>query len=101
MRRLHDVLATRPVELASARSAIIVVLEFLSSSTGRTNANCHAVDTFLMVDECWLNDELPENYQEILADMSGALHDTVSAPHIAENFDSTPEQLLQKARALQ
>src|SRR5688572_16649673 len=83
LRRLHDVLAMRPVHLASARSAIIAVLEFLSAPSRRTDANCCAVDRFLMTDECWLNDDLPEAYHEVLADMSGALHDTVSAPQIA------------------
>ena len=101
VRRLHNALAVRPLDLQSARSAMIALLEFLCSPAGRTDSNCRAVDTFLMLDECWLSDELPESYHEIVADMGGALHDTVTAPHIAENFDSTPEQLLARARALQ
>src|SRR3712207_5779843 len=75
LRQLHDVLAARPVDLAQARSAMIAVLAFLSSRSGRTDGNCCAVDRFLMTDECWLNDDLPEDYHEVLADMSGALHD--------------------------
>jgi hypothetical protein len=35
---------------------------------------------------------------EVLSDMGGALHDTVSNPEIAENFDSTPELLLDRLR---
>jgi hypothetical protein len=46
-------------------------------------------------------DELPEECIDILADMAGALHDTVKAPEIAHNFDSTPEQLLERAKKLQ
>jgi len=59
-----------------------------------------AVDMFLLLDDCWLNDDLPEAYHDILADMGGALHDTITAPQIAENFDSTPEQLLARAHTL-
>ena len=100
VRRLHDALAARPLDLRFARSAMIALLEFLCSPAGRTDANCRAVDTFFMLDECWLSDELPESYHDIIGDMGGALHDTVTAPHIAESFDSTPEQLLARARAL-
>ena len=101
VRRLHDVLATRPVDLALARSAMTALVEFLCTPSGRTDANCRAVDTFFMLDDCWLNDDLPEKYHDIIADMGGQLHDTVEAPHMAENFDSTPEQLLARVRALQ
>ncbi len=101
LRPLHDILAARPVDVASTRSAIIAVLEYLCSPSGRTDANCRAVDTFFMLDECWLNDNLPEAYHEIIADMGGQLHDTFEAPNIAENFASTPEQLLARARGLQ
>ena len=101
VRHLHDTLAARPLDLQAARSAMIALLEFLASPAGRTDQNCRAVDTFIMLDECWLSDHLPESYHEVIADMGGALHDTVTAPHIAENFDSTPEQLLARARALQ
>jgi hypothetical protein len=30
--------------------------------------------------------------------MAGALHDTCSAPVVARNFDSTPEQLFERLR---
>ena len=80
---------------------MLTLLEFLSSPAGRTDENCRAVDTFLMVDECWLSDDLPESYHAVIADMGATLHDTVAAPHIAENFESTPEQLVARARALQ
>ena len=100
LEQLHRCLTRRPVDLPAARAAIVGVLEFLASPSGRTDANCQAVDFFLMQDEAWDADKLPESFVEILADMSGALHDTVSAPDIAANFDSTPEQLLERARRL-
>ena len=37
---------------------------------------------------------------DILAMMSEALHDTVQAPEIAQNFGCLPEQLLEKVRNL-
>jgi hypothetical protein len=78
---------------------MIALLEFLSSPIGRTNANCRAVDSFFFHDCTWLSDRLPEAYHDVIAHMD-ALHDTISARDIAENFDSTPEQLLARARSL-
>jgi hypothetical protein len=72
------------------------LLEYLASPRGRTNANCWATDLFFMDIDRWERDweHLPEPYQDLLGDLGGALHDTVSSPDIAANFDSTPEQLL-------
>ena len=53
-----------------------------------------------MHDELWAERNLPNPFHDIFADIAGALHDTVSAPEIAENFESTPEQLLKRAREL-
>ena len=39
---------------------------------------------------------LPEDFHDVLAMMGEALHDTVQAPEIAENFGCLPEQLLEK-----
>ena len=76
------------------------MLEFLTTPRGRTDANCRTVDSFLMRDETWDDDRLPQVYVDFLADMAGALHDTITAPDIATNFKSTPEQLLERARRL-
>ena len=100
LERLYLSLMLRPVDAPALRAAMISVLEFLASPRGRTDANCRAVDSFLMQDRTWDGDELPESFVEILADMSGALHDTISAPDTAANFESTPEQLLERARRL-
>jgi len=100
LKRLHHCLTHNPVDLPVARGAIIGVLEFLVSPRGRTDANCRTVNSFLMRDGAWDGDTLPQPYVDILADMSGALHDTVSAPGIAANFESTPEQLLERAKRL-
>ncbi len=100
LEKLHKELAANPRNLEKLKASLISLLEFLASPQGRTDENCRATDYFLMLDEEWDSEGLPEAYADILADMSGALHDTVSAPHIAENFDSTPEQLLRRALAL-
>jgi hypothetical protein len=100
LEKLRNQLATHPKNLAELKTALISLLEFLASPQGRTDENCRAVDFFLMLDEEWNSEELPEAYAEILADMSGALHDIISAPNIAENFESTPEQLLKRAKDL-
>ena len=89
-------------DFRALREALRKLLEFLASHAGRTNANCVAVDSFFMHSDRWSRDwaDLPDAYQEVFADLGGALHDTVSSPAIAENFESTPEQLLQRVLRL-
>jgi hypothetical protein len=96
---LHARLTDVSPDLSAIKRAMIALLEFLSSPAGRTDANCRAVDRFFFLDESWLSDRLPEAYHDIIAHMD-ALHDTVSAPHVAQNFDSATEQLLARARSL-
>jgi hypothetical protein len=98
--RLHGCLTIKPVDSPALKAAIVAVLEFLASAIGRTDANCRAVDSFLAQDDVWDADQLPEPFVDILDDMGSALHDTVSAPLIAANFQSTPEQLLERTRRL-
>jgi hypothetical protein len=98
---LHAQLTADPLRVGELKDALIALLTFLSSPHGRTDANCSAVDHFFTVDDTWVSDRLPDSFMEIMADISGALHDTVSAPQIARNFSSTPEQLLERARSLQ
>jgi hypothetical protein len=89
----------RPLDMPSLKRALVSLLEFLSNPAGRTDANCRAADGFFFHDESWVDAKLPEPYHDVIAHMD-ALHDTISAPHIAQNFESTPEQLLARARAL-
>jgi hypothetical protein len=81
------------------RSIVTDLLMFLASRRGRTDSNVRYIDYGLSNDDdVWDRVELLEAKDPILADvirdMAGALHDTVKAPNIARNFDSTPEQLL-------
>ena len=98
---LHTQLTADPLHLVELKRTLVALLTFLSSPRGRTDANCSAVDHFFTVDDSWVSDRLPGSVADIMADISGALHDTVSAPHIAANFDSTPEQLLERVHSLQ
>jgi len=97
---LHAQLTADPLRVGELKDALIALLTFVSSPRGRTDANCSAVDHFFTVDT-WVSDRLPDSFIEIMADVSGALHDTVSAPQIARSFSSTPEQLLERVRSLQ
>src|SRR4030042_2864509 len=97
---VQSVLASNLLSLEVLKCSLITLLEYLSSREGRTDANCRAVDSFFMGDDRWVERNLPDPFHDIFTDIAGALHDTVSAPEIAENFDSTPEQLLKRAREL-
>jgi hypothetical protein len=88
--------------LAALRDTLEGLLTFLASPAGRTHANCVAVDSFFMHNDRWERDweHLPESYKDLLGLLGDALHDTVAAPEIAENFDNTPEQLLARLRQI-
>jgi hypothetical protein len=90
-------------DLLAIRGALRELLQFLSTDHGRINANCSAADAFFLdIDNKWEKTwaELPDTYQDLLGDIGGGLHDTVSSPDIAENFGSTPEQLLDRLEQL-
>lgn len=75
------------------------LLAFLSSERGRTDANCCAVDRFFTsAEQAWRG--LAPPLRSIFADMSGTLHDAIYAPQVASNFESLPEQLLERVRGL-
>jgi hypothetical protein len=103
LRRVYtDVLAV-PLDRMAIKRSLTTLLEYLGSS-GRTNANCWAVDMFFCSSEGWERDwadqDLPDDFDDVLALMGEALHDTVKTPRIAENFDCLPEQLLERVRRL-
>lgn len=95
---MQDVHAAFADETA-LRNALEALLAFLASSAGRTDANCAVTDQFLnATEEEWRS--VAEPIRAILEDMSGTLHDAVHARHIAETFQATPEQLLERVRSL-
>jgi hypothetical protein len=86
-----------PLDAATVKASLIALFEYLSSPSGRTDANCVAVDGFFYLDDDLPLERLPDSLQDVFGHMD-ALHDTVTAPDIAENFSSTPEQLLERVR---
>ncbi len=83
-------------------SAIKDVLEWLDELPNNTDANCRKVDYFIASEIIGKPryHEMPEDIQGLLFDMGSALSDTFSAPDIADNFESTPTQLLTRVRQL-
>ncbi|HKO56288.1 MAG TPA: hypothetical protein VJ276_10450 [Thermoanaerobaculia bacterium] len=99
LRDVHQRLVDRPPDLPALKQALESLLTYLATPEGRTDANCCTTDYFfsqLQPDSL----HLPDDFREVLDHLGGALHDTVYAPHIARNFDSLPEQLLERVRRI-
>jgi hypothetical protein len=103
LERVYSSVLAVPTNLPALKDSLTGLLEYLSG-VGRTNANCWAVDLFFCLSEGWERDwteqDLPDDFHDVLSLMGQALHDTVKTPKIAENFDCLPEQLLQRVRRL-
>jgi hypothetical protein len=93
----------QPKNLAGLKRSLEELLFYLAGE-GRTNANCWAVDLFFGMSQGWEQDwaelNLPNEFHGVLSTMGEALHDTVHSPAIAENFNSLPEQLLERVRGI-
>jgi hypothetical protein len=97
MQTLRARVSASPFDPAAVKASLVALFEHLSSPAGRTDTNCCAVDGFFYLDEDLPLERLPDSLQDVFAHMD-ALHDTITAPQIAENFGSTPEQLLERVR---
>jgi len=96
---VYDAMSEQPAEPAALREALEALLVFLASESGRTDANCSVTHAFIeTTEERW--NAVPGELRTILDDMSGALHESIYAPQIARTFESTPEQLLDRVRAI-
>lgn len=100
VKAVQSILAHNVPDLSELKNSLINLFVYLSSPNGRTDENCKAINSFFMFDDLWVDRNLPDHFHEIFVDVSGALHDTVSSPEIAEDFDSTPEQLLKRAKEM-
>jgi hypothetical protein len=89
IQELHARLCGTSPDVEATKGVLVALLKFLASLAGRTDANCGAVDTFFSRDDSWVGARVPDAYHGIIADMTGALHDTVSRPEIAAKVDST------------
>jgi hypothetical protein len=99
---LYEQLTRSAADLEGIRECLIRLLSFLEMPENRTDANCRATDIFFAIRDYWDKKRitLPPAFEEVLDDVGGCLHDTISAPRVAENFESTPEQLLERVRRL-
>jgi len=97
---VHNKLIDMAQNTQDIKTSIEYLMTFLASPEGRTNAICEATDLYFCLhnDFGFGWDHLPEELQFILDDIGGQLHDTFTAPEIALNFDSTPEQLLMRIK---
>jgi len=81
-------------------SAITNLLEWLNQPENNNDLNCKQVDNYI-ANKVIANrsyETLPSDIKNILFDMGGALNDTHTFPEIATNFESTPQQLLERLR---
>jgi hypothetical protein len=103
LREVYTHLVRRHPDLVALKKSLQELLRFLRDE-GRTNANCWTVDLFFALSQGWERDwaeqDLPEDFHDLLAMMGEALHDTVLDRSIAENFGCLPEQLLERVRHL-
>jgi|SRR3989338_1847314 len=99
---VKGLLIEKPANLAALKLSLENLLLFLTTPAGRTDQNCRETDLFFCLsDENGFNwDHLPEEFQLILDDIGMGLHDTIKAPDIAKNYESTPEQLLKRVKML-
>ena len=87
--------------VTSINDALEQLIMFLVTPDGRTDANCCAVDYFFSgMDDDPRVRRLPPAVRSFVTSIGGTLHDAVYAPHIARNFESLPEQLLERIRVL-
>lgn len=95
-------LVERPTDFSRLKSSLCDLLSYLTTPSGRTHENCRDVDLFFCLhgDNNWNWDHLPEEFRLVLDDIGGQLHDTVEHPEVAINFESTPEQLLDRVRKI-
>lgn len=99
---LRNVYDTVDGQAAALRSALEELVAFLTTPAGRTDANLCVTDAFFSGIEGWDKPlgGIPPALRAIINDLGGALHDTIYAPHIASNFESLPEQLLERLRKI-
>lgn len=91
----------QPIDEVGVLRAMEGVLVFLAKPENNTDANCKRADLFIFFElesvRPIYGPETPEELGRILWDMMG-LHDTHTAPDVAENFQATPEILLARTR---
>ncbi len=96
---LNQACESRDISRAEIKAAIEGVLEWLIDPNHKTDENCRKISMFVTTRiSSEAIERLPKDIQDLLFDMGAALYDAYSARPISENFYSTPEQLLKRAR---
>ena len=82
--------------------ALDTLLTWLTNPKNNNDNNCREIDYFVAYDIVGTPqyEKLPADIQEIIFDIGSSLSDTFTAPKVANNFLSTPEQLLNRIRKL-
>lgn len=96
--QLKSTVITSGFSRKEALHTLETLLSWLIKPENNTDANCRRIDYFVsyeIMPEIRFR-EFPDDIHEILFDLGGALHDTHTSPDIAENFESTPRQLLNR-----
>jgi len=86
IQELHARLCDTSPDLEATKGGLVALLEF---PAGRTDANCHAIDTFFSRDGSWVGARVPDVYHDIIADMSARRMMPSAGAEIAANVDST------------
>lgn len=83
-------------------SAMETLLSWLTEPENNNDSNCREVDYFVSYEILpeIISKKIPEDIRGIFFDIGATLHDTHTSPEIAENFESTPGQLLERVRKL-
>ncbi len=99
LQQVYEKLVKQSPDLQEVKDSLEVLLSYLTSPSGRKSANCVATDLFFCLADWGIDwKSFPKPLADILWDMGGALHDTVSHPKVARNFYSLPEQLLERVK---
>ena len=90
-----------PVDRGGLKGRVEAVLTYLSGP-GLSEANCKGAALYFIVAKAkgLTRTHLPEDLRAIMDDLAGAMHDAVTAPKSAENFQATPELLLARLARL-
>ena len=99
---LRRALRHTPVDVNACREVVRDILNRLMRSSAETDRACHDVNDFVLLKILCSDtlrkklDCLPREVREVILDMGSCLHDTHSAPDIAQSFAATPEMLLDR-----
>jgi len=101
LEQLKHVCSESNISEERIKSAIAAILLWLNDSDNNTDENCRRISIFIVTQVSNnVYERLPQDIQEVLFDMGAALYDTHTATQVAENFSSTPQQLLDRIKKM-